>query len=171
MGKRSIAMRLLPILLAAVFAGCAPPSAASKATPSPQTGSSASAAVSPEGDPQAVFLAAFREASERKNLEQMLKLYCWNGVDAQMRETVRENVQDELRQPIAGIEFVAVDPGKYGPRDEGGIRWKPNLNVVSVVKVRYTPPPPGSGLSVSEAKHTVGLQGGQYKITVPIRDQ
>jgi hypothetical protein len=93
------------------------------------------------------------------------------SVDAQMRETVRENVQDELRQPIAEIEIVPVEPGKYGPRDEGGIRWKPNLNVVSVLKVRFTPPPPGSGLSVSDAKHTVGLQGGHYKITVPIRDQ
>ena len=101
----------------------------------------------------------------------MLKLYCWDGVDAQMRDTVRENVQDELRQPISDIEFVAVEPGKYGPRDEGGIRWKPNLNVVSVLKVRYTKPPAGSGLTLSEAKHTVGLQGGQYKMTVPIRDK
>ena len=164
-------MRLLPIFLAAVLVGCAPPSTAKKSSPSPQTESSTSALVTPAGDPQAVFLAAFREASEQKNLEQMLKLYCWEGVDAQMRETVRENVQDELRQPIADMEFVAAESGKYGPRDEGGIRWKPNLKVVSVLKVRYTPPPPGSGLSVSGAKHTVGLQGGQYKITVPIRDQ
>lgn len=164
-------MRLLPIFLAALLAGCAPPSTAKKSVPSPQTGSSASAPVSPAGDPQYVFLAAFREASEHKNLEQMLELYCWDGVDAQMRETVRENVQDELRQPIADIEFVPVEPGKYGRRDEGGIRWKPNLNVVSLLKVRYTPPPPGSGLTVSEAKHTLGQQGGQYRITVPIRDQ
>ena len=164
-------MRLLPILLAAVLAGCAPPPAANKRAPSPQTGSSTSALVSTAGDPQGVFLAAFREASEHKDLQQMLKLYCWDGVDAEMRDTVRENVQDELRQPIADIELVSVEPGKYGPRDEGGIRWKPNLNVVLLLKVRYTKPPPGSGLTVSEAKHTVGLQGGEYRITVPIWDQ
>jgi len=164
-------MRLLPILLAALLAGCTPPPAANNVAPSPQTGSSASASVSPAGDPQGVFLAAFREASEHKDLQQMLKLYCWDGVDAQMRETVRENVQDELRQPIADIEFVPVERGKYGPRDEGGIRWKPNLNFVSLLKVRYTKPSPGSGLAMSEAKHAVGLQRGQYRITVPIRDQ
>ena len=97
----------------------------------------------------------------------MLKLYCWDGVDAEMRE----NVQDELRQPIADIELAPVEPGKYAPRDEGGIRWKPNLNVVLELKVRYKKPSPGSGLTVSEAKHTVGLQVGQYRITVPIRDK
>jgi hypothetical protein len=120
-------MRLLPIFLAALLAGCAPPPAANNAAPSPQTGSSVATQVSPARDPQAVFLAAFREASEHKDVQQMLKLYCWDGVDAEMRQTVRENVQDELRQPIADIEFVPVEPGKYGPRDEGGIRWKPNL--------------------------------------------
>ena len=162
-------MRLLPIALTVVLAGCAPPP--TKSAPSPQASASASARVSATGDPQGVFLAAFREASEHKDLQQMLKLYCWEGVDAEMRDTVRGNVQDELRQPIADIEIVAAEPGKYGPRDEGGIRWKPNLNVVSVLKVRYKPAPSGSGLSVSEAKHTVGQQGGQYKITVPVRDQ
>jgi hypothetical protein len=101
----------------------------------------------------------------------MLKLYCWDGVDQEMRKTVQENIQDELSQPIADMEFVSVEPGKYGPRDEGGIRWKPNLNVALVLKIRYTKPPSGTGLSLSEAKHTLGLQNGQYRITVPIRDK
>jgi hypothetical protein len=79
-----------------------------------------------------------------------------------MRKTVQENIQDELSQPIADMEFVSVEPGKYGPRDEGGIRWKPNLNVDVVLKVRYTKPSSGTGLSLSEAKHKLGLQNGQY---------
>ena len=161
-------MRLLPIVLTAVLAGCSP-TAASKPASSAQASSPSSASAA--ADPRTAFQVAYREASEHKDVQQMLKLYCWDGVDQEMRKTVQENIQDELSQPIADMEFVSVEPGKYGPRDEGGIRWKPNLNVDVVLKVRYTKPPSGTGLSLSEAKHTLGLQNGQYRITVPIRDK
>src|SRR2546429_45822 len=127
-------MRLLPIVLTVIFAGCAPPPGANRPASSPQAGAPAPGSVSPAGDPQGVFLAAFRAANEHKDVQQMLRLYCWDGIGAEMRETVRGNVQDELQQPIAEIEIVAVEPGKYGPRDEGGIRWKPNLKVVAELK-------------------------------------
>lgn len=158
------------LILLPVLAGCIPGPAANSPAPSPQTGSAGPVRVAPAADPQAAFIAAFRLASEQKDVQQMLNLYCWDGVDAPMRETVRENVQDELRQSIEGVELVPVEAGKYGPRDEGGIRWKPNLTVVSLLKVRYAKQP-GGGLALSEAKHTLGLQNGQYRLTVPVRDK
>src|SRR6516164_7960452 len=73
-------------------------------------------------DPQATFIAAFRQASERKDIDQMLKLYCWDGVDSELRETIRGNVRDELLQSVADLKIEAPSPGKFGPTVEGGVR-------------------------------------------------
>lgn len=171
----SVPRYALIVFLAAATAGCEPPPAANKSAPG-QAGAGApnvasQAAPAPAGDPQAAIMAAFRQASERSDMDQMLKLYCWDGVDNEMRETVRGNVQDELEQPVTDLEFVPVEPGKIGPTVEDGIRWKPNLPVVAMLRARYTKPRPGTQLTLSEANHTLGLQGGQYRLTVPVREQ
>jgi len=146
----------LIVFLAAATAGCAPPPVANKPAPPPPAGAGAPSAAAqgtpaPAGNAQAAFLAAFRQASEARNIDQMLKLYCWDGVDNEMRETVRGNVQDELEQPVTDLEFVAVKPGEIGPTVEGGIRWKPNLPVVAMLQDRYSKPRPGTQVTHSEA--------------------
>ena len=123
------------------------------------------------GDPQAAFLAAFRDASSRKDVDRMLQLYCLDGVDAELRETIRGNITDEFRQPLTDAKIEPPQPGKHGPTVEGGIRWKPNLPVVAVLKVRYAPPRPGSGLGLTAAEHGLGLKNGQYRFVVRVRER
>jgi hypothetical protein len=126
---------------------------------------------SPVADPQAAFIAAYRQASERKDIGQMLQLYCWDGVDAELRETIRGHVQDELSQPVADVKIESPPPGKYGPTVEGGVRWKPNLPVVAVLKVRFSPSSGRRGLALSQAEYGLGLKDGQYRLVVNVRDK
>jgi hypothetical protein len=129
-----------------------------------------STSVASNADPGKELVAAFRRASEQKDLEAMLKLYCWDGVDAEMRETVRGNVEGELRQPVTELEIVPADPAQHGPRVEGGIRWRPSLPVVAVLKAKYAKAPPGSGWNVEAADYTLGLKEGHYRMTVPVKE-
>lgn len=158
------------ISLLLVANGCEPP----KKTAS--TNSQQSAAIPPDstettvGDPKAQFEAAFRKASEAKSVDAMLKLYCFDGADAQMQQTVRENVYDEMAAAPTNLEWLEADPAKHGPREEGGIRWKPSLPVVAILKVSYPRASPGQGLALTEATHAVGIKGGKYLITVPVRE-
>jgi len=122
------------------------------------------------GDPEATILAAFRQASENKDVEQMLQLYCFDGVDAEMREVVRGNVRDELLHPVTDLQIVDAPPGKHGPRVEGGIHWKPNLTVVKVLKAKFAPAAPGEGFSITEADYALGIQNGQYRIVMSVRE-
>lgn len=161
-----------PLILMALVAGCSPPQSAKNA-PSQSaaaTSSSGAATVAVGNDPQQTFLAAFREANAKKEVDAMLALYCWSGVDSETRETVRGNVQDELLQPVTDLKIVPAEPGKHDRTVEGGVRWRTNLPVAAVLKVQYAPAKPGTGLHVSSAEHLLGLQGGEYKIVVPVRE-
>lgn len=148
--------------------GCEPPPKTGVGT-SPAAAPAAPSAMSPE-DAQAAFLASFRHASQSRDANAMLALYCLDGVDAEMQQTVRENIQDELAQTVADLEFLPADPARHGPRMEGSIRWKPNLPVVVLVKASYSAPPASGGTTLTKATHAVGMKGGRYLITVPIRD-
>jgi hypothetical protein len=158
------------VLVALVLAGCN----SHRQTPSTNSGLSGTAGAIPSGgetDLQTTFIARFRQANEQKDLDQMLQLYCWDGVDAELRETVRGNVLDEFLQPVADLRIESPPPGKYGATNEGGVRWKPNLPVIAVIKVRFSAAPKGKGLALSAAEYGLGLQDGQYRLVVNVRDK
>jgi hypothetical protein len=150
--------------------GCQPSIGAKKPASAPAARSEPVSAPTVSRDPKDAFMQAFRQASVNKDLEAMLQLYCFDGVDAEMRDVVRGNAKDELRQPVTDLQIVEAEPGKHGPTVEGGIRWRPSLPVVAVMKAQFAKAPPGSGFWVSEAEHTLGIKSGQYRITVPVRE-
>ncbi|MFL5339272.1 MAG: hypothetical protein ACJ8F7_03815 [Gemmataceae bacterium] len=164
----SISKAALPLLLVGL-AGCDFHRTAT--TQTEPSGTPSANPTRPAGDPQAAFIAAFRQACARKDVDQMLQLYCWDGVDSELRETIRGNVTDEFRQPLTDVKIEPPPPGKYGPTVEGGIRWKPNLPVVAVLKVRFAPPGPGSGLGLTAAEYGLGLKNGQYRLVVNVRER
>jgi hypothetical protein len=122
-------------------------------------------------DPGADLMAAFRQAHASKDIEAILDLFCFDGADAEMRETVRGNVGDELLCPIKEIRIEPTAPGTHGPTVEGGIHWRPSLEVIALMTVDYdtSAAPPGS-FFFSQGQHTVGQKGGRYYLTVPVRE-
>jgi hypothetical protein len=101
----------------------------------------------------------------------MLKLYWFGTADDEMRLTIRENAAAELRCPLTDIKIEPVKPGKYGPTVEGGIHWRPSLEVVALLTATFdtSRAPPGE-LWTQQIKITVSRHGGRCYLTVPLRD-
>jgi len=137
----------------------------------PSTGGPAGGTAGGSSDPEADLIAAYRQAHASQDVDAILALYCFDRVDAEMRETVRGNVSDELLAPIKSIRIEPADPQAHGPRAEGGIRWRPSLDVVALMTVEYdtSSVPPGSFV-FTQAQHPVGKSGRRYQLTVTVRE-
>ncbi len=185
-------LRSLPALLAVgltlsavLIAGCQPTgnSATSTTTPGPGNSESGapppppgatstpSAASSPDSDVGAALAAAFRQAHEQKDVEGLLALYELNGTSADMRETIRENLEASLPYPITNIALASAPPGLHGPRTEGGIRWRPSLEVAHLLTIDFdTSRAPPDAFAANQLVLTVGEKGGRYLLTAPVRE-
>jgi len=166
------------ILLVVVVAapGCQPsvPPAANSGSPTvPPAATTGVVSAEPQevSDPQARLVAAYKAAHASKDVEAMLKLYWFGSADAEMQQTIRENVEAELRCPLTDIKIEPVEPGKYGPTIEGGIHWRPSLEVVALLTANFdTSRAPVGGYHTQQVKLAVGRRGSKYYFTVPLRD-
>ena len=171
MPRRDLGAVCLCIL---VISGCEPPANA----PAPQGITTTappppglSAAGTPAEDAHAALVAAYRAAHVKKDVGAMLKLYCFDGVSEEMRETIRENVEAELRYPIESLSIAAIAPRSHGPTVEGGVHWRPSLEVVALLTVNFdtSRAPPGQ-LATQQVRLTVGTKGGANSFTAPVRE-
>jgi hypothetical protein len=154
--------------------GCAPsnrPAANPKSAPAAATAGVESASAESPGGPETAMVEAYKAAHASQNVESMLKLYWFGSADDEMRQTIRENVEAELRSPLKDIKIDPVAPGSHGPRVEGGIRWRPSLEVVALLTANFdtSRAPPGE-LATQQIKLTVGRRGGKCYFTVPLRE-
>jgi hypothetical protein len=173
---------LTAVLLGALVAcGCEPP--ANVSAPRAPTGKTASApappppppgqpaAETPSNDPHAALVAAFRAAHARKDAQAILSLYCFDGVSEDMRQTVRQNVEAELRYPIKSVSVVPTAPGSHGPTVEGGVHWRPSLQVVALLTVTFDTSRAAPGeLVPQQLRLTVGKKGDVSYFTAPVRE-
>lgn len=117
-------------------------------------------------DAAADFSAAYQQASEKKDVEELMRLYCWDGVSAEMRETVRGNARDEL---LSTFERIEITPVADIPESsvEGGVTWKTNLKPAAEAKVTFKPGRPGDFLATEIVWH-LGLKNGRYLIVLSV---
>jgi len=101
----------------------------------------------------------------------MLKLYWFGSADAEMRQTIRENIEAEMRCPLTDIMIEPMEPGQHGSREEGGIRWRPSREVVALLTANFdTSRAPPGGYQTQQVQLTVGRRDGACYFTVPLRD-
>jgi len=120
---------------------------------------------------ESALVDAYRDAHAKQDVEAMLKFYWFGSADEEMRLTIRENVEAELRSPLRDIKIEPVAPGTHGPTVEGGIHWRPSLEVVALLTANFdtSRAPPGE-LATQQIKITVGRRGGRCYLTVPLRN-
>jgi hypothetical protein len=163
---------MLPLCLGCDAAAPAPPPAATS-HPLPTIGTpagSATPAPSPAtatGAAEARFIAAFRAAADKKDLEAMLRLYCWDGISAEWREVVAGNVRDELLQEVDTVQIVHAGDLRDSSV-EGGVHWKANLKPVARLHVTYKPGLQGR-MNLTQKDDSLGMKNGSYMIPVSIR--
>jgi hypothetical protein len=149
-------------------------SASSKSgTPPPPPGATAAgtAASAPANDAGAALMAAYRQAHQQKDVDGLLALYELQGASADMRETIRENIEASLAYPITNIAIGPAPPGEHGPRTEGAIRWRPSLEVTHLLTIDFdTSRAPPDAFAANQLVLTVGEKGGRYLLTAPVRE-
>ncbi len=171
----------IALVLAAILAGGCQPSAApaggqvatsgssGPTAPPPPPGSGGSS--SDANDPQAALVAAYRAAHERKDVEAIFKLYCFDGASDDVRVVTRENIEHELRYPIAAARLAPLPPGHSQVIQEGAVRLRPSLPEVAQLTVDYDTSNKAPGeFAVSQAVLSIGMKGGHCYFTVPVRE-
>jgi hypothetical protein len=161
--RRIMHCRSTVVLLVLFAAGCgvsATPSA-SKPAAVPGGGAatpSAAPAAAASADAEATFIAAFRQANEKKDVEGLLKLHCLDGHTAEQVELTRGELRDEI---TGTIDVIEIKPAADLPevKSFGGVSLKANLKPVATLYVKYK-----SDGVMSEANHQLGLKNGQYLI-------
>jgi hypothetical protein len=156
-----------------VMAGCdakpsSPPASNTPGTPSAPTAVLPPVAAAGAQTPEQ-FIAAYRAAHASKNVDEELKLVCWDDVAADRREIIRENVLDESQSELNTVEMVAA-PSKPDKWQEGNLWWRANLKPTHVMKLTFKTAP-GGGLQMSAAEKNVGLKNGRYLFVVNVPAQ
>jgi len=140
-----------------------PPPVPTVGAPVPTTTAPAATAPAASASAEGAFIAAYRQAHEKKDVEALLQLYCLDGVPSDMRDIMRGNIRDELKAPIDTIEIIPSSDAQE-VRNEGGVIWKSNLKPVATLNVTYQP-----GGVFSSASNALGLKNGRYLIPVGVR--
>lgn len=117
------------------------------------------------GDPEAAFLAAYRAAHEKKDVDALMALHCWDDVPADLRQTIRENMQDQVHSTVTEARIDPVAPGQVDERVEGTIRWRPNLPASGMFVATLEPEP---GYSQTGIEAAVGQKGGRCLFVVMV---
>jgi hypothetical protein len=122
----------------------------------------------PEG-----FTVAFRRAHDTRDVQQMERLFDWDGVTSKMRRSRRESIQREFAYQISSIEWAPVEgrgfeippePRFNKPFSINGKLFQFNLKATMTLSVCYEPPNTNGMCEVSP----IGRKDGRFYLAVPI---
>ena len=109
---------------------------------------------------------AYQDAHKRQNLEALLSLVWWEGVDAKTKDMLRRSFQDDLKQKLLRVSLE--DPPAHSRPDTytlDGVKYGINLKVVKRLKVEFAPQTlAGGGSGTTTSFYRLGVKNGRYYI-------
>lgn len=112
------------------------------------------------------MVKAYQDAHKRQNLEALMSLVWWEGVDATTKDMVRRSFQDDLKQKLVKVSLE--DPPAQGGPDTytlGGVKYGVNLRVVKRLKVEFAPQNMAGGATgTTTSFYRLGMKNGRYYI-------
>jgi hypothetical protein len=120
------------------------------------------------GPSQTEFVAAYRRAHDARDVDAMHKLYCWDGVTAEIKN-ITEQYAYNFEDKIIDIKLTSEDP-KDRPNQYGkeGVTYGFNLPIVLELLVEYPAPTKGAH---NTNYYPLGLKDGHYLIAVMLPKQ
>ena len=113
--------------------------------------------------PQSDFIEAFRRAHDRRDAEAMRKLFCWDRVTPQVRESA-ERHSYAFEEKIVSIKMTSEHPaGRVNEFTKDGITYAFNLPAASELVVELEPLTRGAS---NTNYYPVGFKDGHYLITL-----
>ena len=114
--------------------------------------------------PQSDFIEAFRRANDRHDAEAMRKLFCWDGVTPQVRESAEQPSHYAFEEKIVSLKMTSEHPaGRMNEVTKDGITYAFNLPVTSELVVELEPQTKGAS---NTNYYPLGLKDGRYLITL-----
>lgn len=108
------------------------------------------------------FIQRFRSAHQAHDIDALMRLYCWDGVDDAYRRILRLGLQTEVQYDVLKVAIVELDQGEtYDYYHFEGSDFGPNLTPRCKLSVIY---------DVPERLHStfmLGKQDGRYWVINP----
>jgi hypothetical protein len=108
---------------------------------------------------------AVKHAIDNAKADELLKLYCWDQLDAKARKRVESDAQSLLKRKLAS---VAVRPRGFGGRLthwEGFAYWSPNLPLAGYIVLEFADLEEPSSVCLEFGETTEGTRLASYFVS------
>ncbi len=114
---------------------------------------------------QSELIGGYRQAHDRRDLQAMLKLFCWDGVTPELRQITEDGVKEMFDEKILSIKITDEHPkGRTNQYIRNGVTYGLNLPVVKEL-VLQTPSSSPNDTPMS-SYYPVGIKDGHYVIAL-----
>lgn len=122
----------------------------------------AASAAAPPGF--SALASAYRAAHDSGDVREVAKLICWDGVQPATRAALLHMLSEDLAGTIADIRFSPLDTGRHLEYQLHGTTYRPNLEPVGWLVIRFTWLGVGDRPRVSRSQYLIGRQGKRLLI-------
>lgn len=104
------------------------------------------------------LITAYKEAHKTKNIDAVLALYYWEGVDEKIKNSVFNNHKRYLDYTIVSVKVAKAPLQEYNPFVLNGIKYKTTLKVTQVLKISFE----NTGNLTKEVTIPIGKKNDTY---------
>jgi len=110
------------------------------------------------------LIDGYREAHARRDLQAMLKLFCWDGVTPEVKKVTENGVKEMFEDKILSIKMTTEHPkGRMNRYIKNGVSYGLNLPVLRELVVETPFLPKAAPVS---SYYPVGVKDGHYVISL-----
>jgi len=118
---------------------------------------------STSGPSESELIEGYRQAHDRRDLQAMLKLYCFDRVTPEIKKMTEEGAKGMFDEKIVSIKMTSEHPkGRMNQYIRNGVTY--GLNLPSVKELVVETPVPTS--PPASSYYPVGIKDGHYRIVV-----
>ncbi|MBI4853461.1 MAG: hypothetical protein HY819_16830 [Acidobacteria bacterium] len=99
----------------------------------------------------------YKQAHSQKNIDAVLALYYWDGVDEKIKKSVFNNHKRYLDYKITSIRVAKAPLQEYNPFILEGKKYRTNLKVTKVLKVKFE-----NTKTTKEVTIPIGIKDSKY---------
>jgi len=115
------------------------------------------------GPSESELIEGYRQAHDRRDLQAMLKLYCWDRVTPEIRKMTEEGAKGMFAEKVLIITMTSDHPpGRMNQYIRNGVTY--GLNLPPVKELVVETPVPNS--PPARSYYPVGIKDGHYRILV-----
>jgi len=111
------------------------------------------------------FLADYRHAHEKSDVDAAMRLVCLDHVTKDTIDALRQSLADDSRLPLKSVDIVPLEKNEHLEYTMRGVRYVPNLAPVGKLSIVLAT---GTD-AVSTTTYLVGVKNGRYWIATSMK--